>query len=37
MGSIGLSELVVCGVLGMLLLFALNRYRRVLFGDDEEK
>ncbi len=37
MGSIGLSELVVCGVLGMLLLFALNRYRHVLFGDDEEK
>lgn len=37
MGSIGLSELVVCGVFGMLLLFALNKYRHILFGDDEEK
>lgn len=37
MASIGLSELVVCGVFGLLLLFALNKYRRMLFGDDEEK
>lgn len=34
MGSIGLSELVVCGVFGMLLLFALNKYRHILFKDD---
>lgn len=36
MGSIGLSELVACGVFGMLLLFALNRYRHILFGDEEK-
>ena len=33
MVSIGASELVVCGVLGMLLLFALNKYRHIIFNN----
>ena len=33
MVSIGASELIVCGVLGMLLLFALNKYRHIIFNN----
>lgn len=33
MVSIGASELVVCGVLGMLLLFALNKYKHIIFNN----
>ena len=33
MVSIGASELVACGVLGMLLLFALNKYRHIIFNN----
>lgn len=33
MATIGLGEVIVCGILGMLLLFALNKYRNVLFHD----
>ena len=32
MVTVGLGEVIVCGVLGMVLLFALNKYRRQLFG-----
>lgn len=32
MATVGLGEVIVCGVFGMILLFALNKYRRVLFG-----
>ncbi|MDD3240573.1 MAG: QueT transporter family protein [Lachnospira sp.] len=31
MGTVGLGEIIVCGVCGMLLLFALNKYRNQLF------
>lgn len=34
MGTVGLGEIIVCGVLGMLLLFALNKYRNQLFTID---
>ena len=35
--TIGASEFIVCGVIGMLLLFALNPVRNELLSDDEEE
>ena len=29
--TIGAGEIIVCGIFGMILLFALNRYRHVIF------
>lgn len=29
--TVGAGEIIVCGILGMLLLLALNKYRHVLF------
>jgi len=29
--TVGIGEIISCGVLGMLLLFALNKYRNILF------
>lgn len=34
MGTIGIGEIIVCGVLGMILLFTLNRYRNQLFPQE---
>lgn len=31
--TVGIGEIISCGILGMLLLFALNKYRAVLFPD----
>lgn len=31
--TVGAGEVIVCGILGMLLLFTLNKYRRRLFGE----
>ncbi len=31
MATVGLGEVIVCGVFGMLLLFTLNKYRHILF------
>ena len=33
--TVGIGEIISCGILGMLLLFALNKYRAVLFPDRE--
>ncbi len=33
MVTVGIGEFIVCGVLGMALLFLLTRYRRILFPD----
>jgi uncharacterized membrane protein len=33
MVTVGLGEVISCGILGMVLLFALLRYRTVIFGD----
>lgn len=33
MATVGLGEVIVCGILGMFLLFALNKYRNMLFHD----
>ena len=30
--TVGIGEVLSCGVLGMVLLFALNKYRTTLFG-----
>lgn len=30
--TVGIGEVISCGVLGMVLLFALNKYRTTLFG-----
>lgn len=30
--TVGIGEVISCGVLGMVLLFALNKYRTILFG-----
>ncbi len=32
--TIGIGEILSCGVLGMLLLFALSKYRHVIFAED---
>ncbi len=34
--TVGIGELLSCGVLGMLLLFTLNKYRRQLFGSPSD-
>ena len=34
MATVGLGEIIVCYCCGMILLFALNRYRRVIFGNE---
>lgn len=31
--TVGIGEIIVCGVLGMILLFALNKYRNIIFGE----
>lgn len=31
MGTVGLGEIISCGVLGMILLFALSKYRHTIF------
>lgn len=31
--TVGAGEVIVCGILGMLLLFALNKYRHQIFGE----
>lgn len=31
--TVGIGEIISCGILGMFLLFALNKYRAVLFGN----
>ena len=31
--TVGAGEVISCGVLGMILLFALKKYARVIFGD----
>lgn len=31
MATVGIGEVLVCGVLGMILLFSLNRYKAVIF------
>lgn len=31
--TVGVGEVISCGVLGMILLFALKKYARVIFGD----
>lgn len=31
--TVGIGEIIVCGVLGMILLFALNKYRDIIFGE----
>ena len=31
--TVGGGEIIVCGILGMLLLFALNKYRHQIFKD----
>ena len=31
--TVGSGEIIVCGILGMLLLFALNKYRHQIFKD----
>lgn len=33
--TVGIGEILSCGVLGMLLLFTLNKYRRQLFGSPQ--
>lgn len=33
MVTVGLGEVIVCGVFGMVLLTVLNKYRRVIFGE----
>ena len=33
--TVGAGEVLSCGVLGMLLLFILNRYRKYIFGEDD--
>lgn len=30
--TVGIGEVISCGVLGLVLLFALNKYRTILFG-----
>ncbi len=32
--TVGAGEIISCGILGMLLLFALNRYKNVIFNND---
>lgn len=31
MGSVGIGEVLVCGIMGTVLLLALSRYRRIIF------
>lgn len=31
--TVGIGEIIVCGVLGMILLFALKKYRNIIFGE----
>lgn len=32
--TVGAGEVISCGILGMILLFALNKYRHVIFRED---
>ena len=34
--TVGIGEVISCGVLGMILLFALSKYRNILFGEATE-
>lgn len=34
MATVGIGEVISCGLLGMLLLFVLKKYKRVLFADN---
>lgn len=31
--TVGIGEVISCGILGMILLFALSKYRNILFGE----
>lgn len=33
--TVGAGEIISCGILGMLLLFALNRYKNVIFNNND--
>ena len=33
--TVGAGEVISCGILGMILLFALSRYRSVIFPDTQ--
>ena len=34
--TVGIGEILACYVLGMILLFALNKVRRQIFGEDNK-
>jgi len=34
MATVGMGEIISCGILGMILLFSLEKYKHIIFKQD---